>query len=132
MSARYVKAAGGCSAPAGADAAAAEASLGRMQLRADAATAGSPVQAQLQISHPNHSGLAMDQLSRLYTPSHFVRTLDISFDGERVMHAELDFALSENPSLRFQFLPGHAGVLRADAQDTQGRRFSTTLAVAPA
>jgi len=132
MSARFVKAAGGCSAPPGADAAAAEASLGRMQLRAETAAAGQLVQAQWQVSHPNHSGLAMDQLTRHYTPAHFVRSLEISFNGERVLHAELDFALSENPSLRFQFLPSRAGVLRADAEDTQGRRFSTTLAVAPA
>ena len=132
MSACHVKAAGGCSAPAGTDAVAAEASLGRMQLRVEAGTAGQPVTATLQISHPNHSGLAMDPLSRLYTPAHFVRTLDIRFDDERVLQAELDFALSENPSLRFQFSTDRPGVLRAEAQDSLGRRFSTALAVVPA
>jgi sulfur-oxidizing protein SoxY len=132
MSARYVKAAGGCSAPAGADAAAAAAALGRMQLRTEPAAAGTPIAAQWQVSHPNHTGLAMDQATRHYTPAHFVRVLDISFDGERVLHADLDFALSENPVLRFQFTAPRAGTLRADAEDTEGRRFSTSLAVAPA
>lgn len=132
MAQRFVKASGGCSAPAGADAAEAEASMGRQQLRVDAPRRGQPAQASWQISHPNHSGLAMDQVSRLYTPAHFVRRLDLSYAGAPVLHAELDFALSENPTLRFQFVPDAAGELRAEAEDTQGRRWTTTLAVEPA
>jgi sulfur-oxidizing protein SoxY len=131
MSTRYVKAAGGCSAPAGADAALAEAALGRMQLRVDKARLNQACSAQWQVSHPNHSGLAMDQSTRLYTPAHFVRTLAISYRDEPVLAAELDFALSENPTLRFHFVPQAAGELRAEAQDTQGRRFSTRLMVEP-
>lgn len=132
MAARYVKASGGCSAPAGADQAAAMASLGRMQLRVEAPRTGRPTLATWQISHPNHSGLAMDQSTRLYTPAHFVRKLELRYAGEPVLLADLDFALSENPSLRLRFVPGGPGELRADAEDTQGRRFSTALAVEPA
>lgn len=132
MAARYVKAAGGCSAPAGADAQAAAASLGRMQLQVDHPVRGQPAVLRWQISHPNHSGLAMDQATRHYTPAHFVRLLDLHYDGQPLLHAELDFALSENPSLRLQFTPQRAGLLRAQAEDTQGRRFDASLAVSPA
>jgi len=132
MAARYVKAAGGCSAPAGADAQAAAASLGRMQLQVDQPVRGQPTVLRWQISHPNHSGLAMDQATRHYTPAHFVRLLDLHYDGQPLLHAELDFALSENPSLRLQFTPQRAGLLQAQAEDTQGRRFDASLAVSPA
>ncbi len=132
MATRFVKASGGCSAPAGADAQLALANLGRMQLRVDAPRLGQPAQAQVNISHPNHSGLALDQVSRLYTPAHFVRRLDVFYGAEPVLRAELDFALSENPSLRFQFVPTQADTLRAEVEDTEGKRFQATLAVQPA
>src|SRR2546421_7065811 len=60
--ARFVKASGGCSAPGGRDPAAA-ARLGRMRLSVDSDGAyNQPTRAQLMISHPNDSGLAMDQV----------------------------------------------------------------------
>jgi hypothetical protein len=68
MTTRFVKASGGCSAPAGSDAAAALASMGKMAFRVDGDVRGTqPVLAQLTVSHPNHSGLAMDQVSRQFT-----------------------------------------------------------------
>lgn len=71
MTTRFVKASGGCSAPPGKDAQAALANLGRMKFRVEGDSAGNrPVLAQLMISHPNNSGLAMDQVSRLFTPAH--------------------------------------------------------------
>jgi len=124
MTTRFVKASGGCSAPAGADAAAALASLGQMRFRVEGDLKGrSPVLAQLQISHPNHSGLSMDQATRQYTPAHFVRRVDVSVDGQNVVSADVDFSISENPTFRFYFLPMGKGELRATVIDSQDRRF---------
>ena len=135
MRTRYVKASGGCSAPAGKDLQAALAGLGRLRLRVDeSAPAGQPRTAQLMVSHPNVSGLAIDQVSRLAPTPQFVRQIDITYDGQPVLSAEVDFTLSENPALRFQFLPkadGQSHDLRAVVQDTNDRRFETTVAVAP-
>ena len=87
MAANYVKASGGCSAPAGKDALAARASLGKMRIRVeDANASGKPVLAQLMISHPNDSGLAMDQVTRTYAQPHFVRQVDVSYAGKPVMN----------------------------------------------
>ena len=109
MATRFVKASGGCSAPPGKDAQEALATLGKMRLRVDnpqgTGTARGPMLAQLMISHPNHSGLAMDQLTRQYTPPHFVRRVAVSYGGKPVMTADVDFSLSENPNLRFHFTP---------------------------
>src|SRR5262249_62168643 len=80
--ARFVKASGGCSAPPGGDPAAAG-RIGRMRLAVGADGAyGEPVAAQLMVNHPNHSGLAMDQLTRLYTPAYFVRSVKVSYAGK--------------------------------------------------
>jgi sulfur-oxidizing protein SoxY len=47
-----------------------------------------------------------------------------------VLDAELDFSISENPSLRFNFLPHTAGAtLRADVEDSKEGRYVGTLTV---
>lgn len=130
MASRYVKASGGCSAPPGKDAQAALASLGRMKFRVegDLSPAGNePVLAQLMISHPNNSGLVMDQVSRLFTPAHFVRQVNISYAGQPVMSADVDFSISENPNFRFYFLPRGDGELKAEVVDSNDLRFESAL-----
>ena len=130
MATRFVKASGGCSAPAGKDQEAALARLGRMKLRVDAPVVpDQPALAQLMISHPNNSGLAMDQLTRLYVPPRFVRKVDVSYAGKPVMTAEIDFTISENPNFRFYFTPRGDGELKAEIVDTADARFETSVAV---
>lgn len=128
-STRFVKAAGGCSAPPGKDPAAALASLGQMRLRVQPATSPrQPVLAQLMISHPNDSGMVMDQLTRQYTPPHFVRKVDVKYNGRLVLSADLDFSISENPNLRFYFVPSEpGGELRAEVVDTKELHFEQGL-----
>ena len=133
MAVRYVKASGGCSAPPASDAQAALARLGQMRLQVEGVPAvGQPLAVQLQISHPNHSGMAMDQLTRQFTPAQFVRQVDVTLAGRPVLSAQVDFSISENPHLRFFVMPGQGGELRAHMVDTDDRQFDarTTLVVA--
>lgn len=125
MTTRFVKASGGCSAAPAADAAAALASIGQMRLRLVGDPAGrEPVLAQLQISHPNHTGLAMDPMTRAYTAAHYLRQLEVRHAGRTVFSADLDFSISENPWFAFAFLPQGDGRLEVEAVDTQGRRWA--------
>ena len=121
---RFVKASGGCSAPAGGDAQAALASLGKMRLRVDGDLKGrEPIRAELLINHPNHSGLAMDQFTRQFTPAHYVRKVDVTYAGKPVFSADLDFSISENPNFRFYFQPQGQGEMRVSAVDSRNMRF---------
>jgi len=125
MAANYVKASGGCSAPAGKDAVAAKASLGKMRLRVnDAVESGRPAVAQLMISHPNDSGLAMDQVTRTYATPHFVRRVEVRYGGTLIMNADVDFSISENPNFRFFFVPEGEGELDAKVVDNQDLEFT--------
>jgi sulfur-oxidizing protein SoxY len=129
-SAKFVKAAGGCSAPAGKDPEAALARLGRMKFHLDQSVVfGEPNLAQLMISHPNHSGLAMDQMTRLFVPAYFVRTINVTYAGKPVLSAEVDFSISENPNFRFYFVPREEGNLKAEVVDTKDLKFEYLLAV---
>jgi sulfur-oxidizing protein SoxY len=128
MTTRFLKASGGCSAPPGKDAQAALATLGRMKFRVEGdASDSQPVLAQLMISHPNNSGLAMDQVTRLFTPAHFVRQVRITYGDQLVMSADVDFSISENPNFRFYFLPRGEGELKAEVVDSNDLKFSSAL-----
>jgi len=127
-----VKAAGGCSAPAGKDLEAAMARIGKMKFKLDGdVKAGEPNIAQLMVSHPNVSGLAMDQLTRLYATPQFVRRIDVSYAGKPVMSAEVDFTISENPNFRFYFVPKGGGALKAEVVDSKDLKFSSSVEVVP-
>ena len=127
MSRRFVKASGGCSAPAPSDMDAIMSRLGEIRIRTNAGDAATS--AQLLVSHPNLSGLQMDQLTRLYAPAHFVRDVVVTYAGETVFRAETSFGISENPSFRFQFVPETDGELVAEITDTKDLRFDKTIVV---
>lgn len=124
MVSRFVKASGGCSAPAGKDAAAALARLGQMQIRMREATVGEPVQAQVIVSHPNYSGLQYDQQNRKYIPAHYVNDIDISYNNKTLVKVEAGISMSEDPSVRFTFTPDQHGKLKAVVRDSKEQEFS--------
>jgi sulfur-oxidizing protein SoxY len=124
---RFVKAAGGCSAPAGKSLAERLAGMGQMKWRIDPpADPSMPVPVQLMIRHPNNSGLAMDQLTHLYDPPYYVRNVRVTRGDELVFSADVDFSLSENPAFRFTLQPGKSGVLRAKVIDSNERVFDSS------
>ena len=134
MAARFVKASGGCSAPALKDEAEALANLGKMRLRQfapEVASAGQSMtpdlrEAQLMIRHPNYSGLQMDQVTRYYIPAHFVRDIVVRQGDQVVLTVEGAISISEDPSIRFHFLSNGAGSLSVEAQDTDDQVFTKT------
>lgn len=121
MSQRFVKASGGCSAPAMTDPKAAAFTMGQMRLRVTDAGPGSTV--QLSIRHPNTSGLQRNQITQLPIPAHFIRELRVELDGQPVFAAETDISISENPRYRFPMPAANSGTLHVEAIDTQGSRF---------
>lgn len=120
---RFVKASGGCSAPATKDAAAALARLGKMQMRMRQPEIGTPLQAQMIISHPNYNGLQYDQKNRKYIPAHYVQNIDIRFNDKSLMKVEAGISLSEDPSIRFVFTPEQHGTLSAIVTDSKQQSY---------
>jgi len=131
--ARFIKAAGGCSAPASKDQALAMSRLGQMKMSLRGDIQGTvPVEAHLLLSHPNSSGMQMDQLTRNYIPANFVREVKVTYNGEPVITMESDISISEDPSLTFAFVPhGGAGELKVEAEDSNNRHFESSWPVKP-
>jgi sulfur-oxidizing protein SoxY len=131
--AKFVKASGGCSAPANSIDPLSLQDMGKMRFKLLGNVAlGKPVQAQLMIRHPNFNGMQMDQVTRNYTPAHFLRSIDITFEGQKVLHIESDIALSTDPVITFGFVPRSSGRLRVVAVDSKDRRYEQSFEVAPA
>jgi sulfur-oxidizing protein SoxY len=123
----YVKASGGCSAPAAKNADEAIASLGQMKFRVfgkpTGGRAGIRHEAQIMIRHPNNSGLQRDQVSLLYIPANFVDELHV-WQGEALLFSiKAGISISEDPNFRFTYVPNGATTFKVKARDTEGKVF---------
>ena len=121
---KFVKASGGCSAPAGSDDTAALADIGRMKLHliGDFA-AGKPEQAVLMVRHPNFNGMQMNQITRYYTPPRFIRTIDATYEGGSIFHLDSDISMSTDPVITFGFVPQAKGQLKVIVRDSNNANF---------
>lgn len=129
---RFIKAAGGCSAPSLKDKDQAMARLGRMQLKPMTPwEPGVPNRLQLLVSHPNYTGMQIDQLSRNWIPPDYVRTIKVRYGDQPVLEAETDISIAEDPAIGFSFVPTAPGTISVEVEDSQGRRFVRDWPVGP-
>lgn len=126
MSQRWVKAAGGCSAPMGKNSL--SANLGKMRFRMDdAVELDQPALVQVQVRHPNESAMASD-LEPDHVPQ-FIRRVQVNYNDEPVVTGEVNYSLSDNPVFRFYFLPKVEGELQVRIEDTHDTVFVDSLKV---
>ena len=127
MDSRYVKTSGGCSAPPNRDALNL---IGKTVLKvAENITMNQPTPADVTVIHPNDTGFELNNVTVMFIPAHFVRSIKVSYADRKVFDAELDFSVSENPTVRFNFVPHGPGQLKAEVEDSKEGRWVGTLAV---
>jgi len=126
MTKAYVKAAGGCSAPASKSLDAANAELGKMKLRVIDDAGPGRGDFVVMLRHPNNSGLQMDQVTRLYTPARYVDHLAVYQGEDLVFSVEGGISISEDPNFRFDFARNAAKTLRVDAHDIDDAHFNAS------
>jgi len=119
----FVKASGGCSAPAAKNADEAIASLGKMKFRVFGKTSGAQGEAQIMIRHPNNSGLQRDQVSLLYIPANFVDELQVWQGHALLFRMKAGISISEDPNFRFTYVPNGATTFNVEARDTENKVF---------
>jgi sulfur-oxidizing protein SoxY len=125
MDSRYVKTSGGCSAPPNRDS---PELIGTTRFKLpDGVKMNAPTLADVTVLHPNDTGFELNNQTVMFIPPHFVRSIKVSYGGRRIFDAELDFSVSENPTLRFYFVPRGEGELRAEVEDSKERRFTGRL-----
>lgn len=135
MDGRFVKASGGCSAPATRATEDALAAMGEMKLKSfgtDAQVSTPRREAQIMIRHPNYSGLQRDQITQLFVSAHFINSIEVFQGDDRLFLLEGGISLSENPVFRFGYSDNGSETLRVRAQDTEGNVFEQTFSKAGA
>lgn len=119
---------GACAAPPVGDADLALATLGQMALEVEDLPGAAGALAQLtarqrklnvDISHPSHSGMQMDQISLLYIPMRYVEDVQVDLDGAGYVGVTGSISLSENPRLGVS-VPGRTQSVDVTMTDTDG------------
>lgn len=138
MSESFVKTSGlgACAAPPITGVEEALASLGQMKFRGAGAPASAlerikaaskpdvdSRKASLDILHPQHSGMQMDQISLLYIPARYIETLDVWGDDEKLFTMTGSISLSEDPSIVFDLPQTGTEEIRVRLTDTDEAVF---------
>lgn len=138
MAERLVKFAGGqasCSAPPQGDPAEIAANMGKMSVSIEGAAATASHQrqrAKVTLSHPNHTGMVMDQISLLYIPLLMVEAVEIRQGGELIATVKGSITLAQNPVFGFDFMTNGASEIEVTARDTSGAEWRKSFPIGPA
>lgn len=130
MTGRFVKASGGCSAPATKNPEMALASMGQMRLKHFGETptpSANRREAQIMIRHPNYSGLQRDPVTQLFIGAHFIDRLEVWQGDDMLFTVAGGISISENPVFRFAYTDNGSATLTVRAHDTEGNTFEQTL-----
>src|SRR5688572_1270246 len=124
----FVKASGGCSAPASKDLGE-SAAVGEMKFRRfGGGAAGGSREVQIMIRHPNNSGLQMDPIHLYYIPAFFVEELTLTLGDDLLFRMEAGISISQNPTFRVSYSGFEDGPAAAEAVDTKDNVYRKTWA----
>lgn len=136
MAGRFVKASGGCSAPALKDMESSIINAGKMKMRffspqAKEAPLKSTArgEAKVMMRHPNFSGMQMNQITQLFIPAFFVNEMEVKQGDDLVFRMEAGISISEDPVFRFKYDRNGAKEFSVHATDTDGGEFEKTFPI---
>jgi len=71
----------------------------------------------------------MNQVTRNYATAYFIRKISVTYADKPVMTANVNFSISENPNVRFYFVPSANGELKPQVEDTKNKQWGGAVAV---
>lgn len=126
MAKAFVKASGGCSAPAPKDADNDLTDLGKTVVKSiePALPKTTLREGIVMIKHPSNNGMQMDQETRGYIPARFIREITVMRGKDLVFRAETGISISTNPHFRFTYANAPDSALDVTSIDTDDTRFT--------
>ena len=124
---RYVRAAGGCSAPSAKGAV--DSTLGNLKFRMLPDVVHGHREALVMIRHPNFTGMQMDDSTHDYTPARYIDHFAVYQGDDLVFAVDGGISISEDPNFRFAFGTDAGRDLRVEAGDISGARFTAAWQV---
>lgn len=129
MSKREIRAAGGCGGTVDNDESAVRASAGKIKLNVEVTKLGEPATATFNIKHVMRTGLQRDLVSQGYVPAFYIQKVAFNYNGKPVMTVDVGVGTSEDPYMKFSFIPDAPGKLDVLATDNEGKTFSHAVDV---
>jgi sulfur-oxidizing protein SoxY len=135
MASQFVKFAGGqasCSAPPQGDPELIAANMGKMTfepLRKTAAATEITPRARITVSHPNHTGMVLDQMTLLYIPLRIVTDIDVRQGDERIFAMRGSMTMSQNPMVEFDYKINGAQTMHVLVNDSDGASWQQSFPI---
>ena len=120
-----IRAAGGCGGTVDGDENAIRAAAGKIKMNVESPVKfGDATSATFIIKHPMRTGLQRDLVSQGFVPAFYIQKAAFTYNNEPVMNVDFGVGTSEDPYLRFNFIPSVPGVLAVKAVDNDGKEFN--------
>jgi sulfur-oxidizing protein SoxY len=130
MNATPIRASGGCGGMIAGDESAAMASAGKMKMAIEKPSKmGALNHVRLLIKHPMYTGLQRSQESQGFKPAFYINSIEAKYEGKQVMNAFTFIGISEDPNIKFGFIPDKPGTLEVIIKDSEGKAFTKSIAI---
>ena len=127
---REIRAAGGCGGTVDGDDAAIRSAAGKIKLKVEEPVKiGSVTATVFNIRHPMRTGLQRDLVSQGFVPAFYINKATFTYNGKTVMTVDVGVGTSEDPYMKFNFIPDAAGKLEVLATDNEGKTFTQEVEV---
>lgn len=84
---------------------------------------------RLEMKHPSHSGMQMDQITLLYILARYVETVEVWTDDDRLFTMTGSISLSEDPEIEFTLADPTVDTVRVRMTDTDETVFEETFSL---
>ncbi len=130
MAAIPIRAAGGCGGIIDADETEVRASAGKIKMNVESPVHfGASTPTTFIIKHPMRTGLQRDLVSQGFLPPFFINKATFTYNNKPVFDVDFNVGTSEDPYLKFDFVPKEPGTLEVKASDNEGKSFSHQIDV---
>lgn len=130
MAKREIRAAGGCGGTVDNDDAAVRAVAGKIKLNVEAPVKfGTATPATFNIRHVMRTGLQRDLVSQGFVPAYYINKATFTYNGKQVMVVDVNVGTSEDPYMKFNFIPEAPGKLEVVATDNEGKTYTHQVEV---
>jgi len=129
MGKREIRAAGGCGGTVDNNEAEVRAAAGKIKMNVDAPKMGELATATFNIRHVMRTGLQRDLVSQGYVPAFYINKILFNYNGKELMTVDVGVGTSEDPYMKFSFIPDAPGKLEATATDNEGKTFAQHIDV---
>ncbi len=127
MTAIEIRASGGCGGLVDGDDSAIRATAGKIKMNVEnPVKVGEPNAATFMIKHPMFTGLQRDLASGGYKPAFYIQKVAFTYNNKPLMHIDFGVGVSEDPHVRFFFVPDGPGIIEVKADDNEGKSFTHT------